>query len=159
MEGNNGRGHPEVVAALAEAGADVNGCVESDGNTLLHVASQRGNVEILSTLIACNASLTVKNKQGQLPFDVAANDEIRQLINDEYTARFDHGLKRDPVLASESAAAAAAAAAAELEQNMQLEGGDVGVYTGSVSANATATSVASADEESEESSEEEDDGF
>ena len=80
--------------ALVEAGVDVNQCRESDGNTLLHVSSQRGNAEMVSTLMMCNASLTVRNKQDQMPIDVARNDQIRQLINDEMTARFDHGLKR-----------------------------------------------------------------
>ena len=49
---------------------------------------------MVSTLMMCNASLTVRNKQDQMPIDVARNDQIRQLINDEMTARFDHGLKR-----------------------------------------------------------------
>ena len=141
--------------ALAEAGADVNECQAVDGNTLLHVASQRGRAAMVSTLMMCNASLTLKNRQGQLPIDVADNDEIRQLINDEMTARFDHGLKRavlpppppPPAVDSE-----AAAAIAEVEQ-------DVGGSAGTVSAHATATSVASEDEESEESSDEEDDGW
>ena len=147
-------GHTEVVVALAEAGADVNQIREVDGYTLLHLASQRGRAAMVSTLMMCNASLTVKNRQGQLPIDVADNDEIRQLINDEMTARFDHGLKRavipppPPAVDSE----AAAAAIAEVEQ-------DVGGSAGTVSAHATATSVASEDEESEESSDEEDDGW
>ena len=147
-------GHTEVVAALAEAGVDVNQIREADGYTFLHEASQRGKAEMVSTLMMCNASLTVKNRQGQLPIDVADNDEIRQLINDEMTARFDHGLKRavipppPPAVDSE----AAAAAIAEVEQ-------DVGGSAGTVSAHATATSVASEDEESEESSDEEDDGW
>ena len=142
------------MVALAEAGADVNQIREVDGNTLLHLASQRGRAAMVSTLMMCNASLTVKNRQGQLPIDVADNDEIRQLINDEMTARFDHGLKRavipppPPAVDSE----AAAAAIAEVEQ-------DVGGSAGTVSAHATATSVASEDEESEESSDEEDDGW
>ena len=86
------------MVALAEAGADVNQRKETDGNTLLHVASQQGNGEMVAALMACNASLMVKNNEGQLPIDVAANDEIRQLINDEWTARFDHGLKRGVVI-------------------------------------------------------------
>ena len=151
-------GHTEVVVALAEAGVDVNQVREADGYTFLHEASQRGDAEMVSTLMMCNASLTVKNGQGQLPIDVADNDEIRQLINDEMTARFDHGLKRavlpppPPPPAVDSETAAAAAAIAEVEQ-------DVGGSAGTVSAHATATSVASEDEESEESSDEEDDGW
>ena len=143
------RGHPKIVVALVEAGIDVNQCRASDGNTLLHVASQQGDAEMVSTLMACNASLTIKNNEGQLPIDVAANDEIRQLINDEMVARFDHGLKRavipppPPAVDSE----AAVAAAVELEQDIRPE------FEG-----AATTSVSSDDEESEDSSDEEDDG-
>ena len=143
--GRFGTGHPKVVMALVEAGVDVNQCRKSDGNTLLHVASQRGTVSDVEALMACNASLTVKNNQGQLPIDVAAFDMIRQLINDEMAARFDHGLKR--------------AVIPPLEQDIQPEGGNVGGSASTVSANVTATSVASEDEESEVSSDEEDDGF
>ena len=55
------------------------------------------------------------------------NDEIRQLINDEMTARFDHGLKR--AVDSE-----VAAAAVELEQDIiQPESGEgVGGFAGTV---------------------------
>ena len=121
--------HPKIVAALVKAGADVNQCRSFDGNhnTLLHEASQLGDAGVVSTLMACNASLTVKNRQDQLPIDVAANDQIRQLINDEMTARFDHGLKR--AVDSE-----VAAAAVELEQDIiQPESGEgVGGFAGTV---------------------------
>ena len=160
------------MAALAEAGADVNECKATDGNTLLHLASERGDAEMVSALMMCNASLTVRNNQGQLPIDVAANDEIRQLINDEMTARFDHGLKRavlpppapPPAVESEAAAATttATAAAVGLEQDIiqPVSGDGVGGSAGTVSAHATATTtVASEDEESEDSSDEEDDGW
>ena len=68
----------DIVVALAEAGADVKQCRASDDNTLLHVAAEKGNAEMVSTLMACNASLTVKNKQDQLPIDVAANSSLGQ---------------------------------------------------------------------------------
>ena len=160
------------MVALIEAGADVNQCRPSDGNTFLHVSAQREDAEMVSTLMMCNASLTLKNNQGQLPIDVAANDEIIQLINDEMTARFDHGLKRavlpppppPPAVDSEIAATTttATAAAVGLEQDIiqPVSGEGVGGSAGTVSAHATATtSVASEDEESEDSSDEEDDGW
>ena len=153
--GHTGNGHPKIVVALVEAAADVNHC-RLDGNTPLHVASQRGKAEMVSTLMTCNASLTMKNNEGQLPIDVAANDEIRQLINDEMTARFDHGLKR-AVIPPPFVVDSAEAATAELEQNIRPENSAVG-FPGTVSANATSTSVAEEDEDSEQSSDEEDDG-
>ena len=138
-------GHTNVVIALAEAGADVNQCEERDGNTLLHLASQSGNAEVVSTLMACNASLTAKNKQGQLPIDVTANDQIRQLINDEMTARFDHGLKRAVMPAVDSEAAV------EVVMDIYLEGGD------NVGGSAGAVSIADNEDVCEDSSDEEDD--
>jgi len=104
---------------------------------------------MVSTLMACNASLTIKNKKGELPIDVAANDEIRQLINDEMVARFDHGLKRAVIPPPPPVAA-------ELEQDIQLEGSEgVGGTAGTVSANATTTTTYVASEDEEEESEEE----
>ena len=82
------------MVALVEAGVDVNQCKASNGNTLLHVASQRGDAKIVSALMTSNASLTLKNRLGQKPIDVATNVQIKKLIDDEMTARFDHGLKR-----------------------------------------------------------------
>ena len=153
-----------VALAEAEGGADVKQCRTSDGNTLLHVACKRGYAEMVSTLMACNASLTVKNKQGQLPIDVAANDEIKQLISGEMTARFDHGLKRSviPPPLPDVDSEAAAAAAAELEQDIQQDdgegmGGAVGAVTVNVTTTVSAVVVASEDnEESEDSSSDED---
>lgn len=147
-------GHFKIVETLAKAGTDVNQCRNFDGNTLLHLYSQRGNADVVAVLMACNASLTVKNKQDQLPIDVAANHDIRQLINDEMTARFDHGLKRavNPPPPPEEESEAVAAAAAELER----EGGDVDDSAGAIAANAAAANLplwlASEDEESEKSS-------
>ena len=144
-------GHAEIVVALAEAGADVNEC-----NTILHIASQRGNAEVVSALMACNVSLTVKNSEGQLPIDVAANDEIRQRVNEEMTARFDHGLKRAVISHPPPAPAVDCDAA-----NAVNPVGDNGVDSaGAVSSShataaaAAAASVASEDEDSEESSDE-----
>ena len=137
------------MVALAEAGgADVTQCRASDGNTLLHVAAEKGNAEMVSTLMACNASLTMKNKKDQLPIDVGANDEIKQLINDEMAARFDHGLKR-AVIPPPPPDEETEAAVAEVEQDIQQDNGE-----GVLNATTTATDsyVASEDEESEDSS-------
>ena len=142
------------MVALADAGgADVNQCRASDGNTLLHVAAEKGNAEMVSTLMACNASLTMKNKKDQLPIDVADSDEVRQLINDEMAARFDHGLKRaviPPPPPDEETEAVA-----ELEQDIQQDDGE-GVLNATIT--ATESYVASEDEESEDSSSDDEEG-
>ena len=151
--------HPEVVVALAEAGADVDQIsnhpeYEIEGNTLLHIASQRGNAEVVSALMACNAFLKEENVFGQLPIDVAANDEIRQLINDEMTARFDHGFKRAVITAPPPAVGSEAEAAAVDDPDSSIQSvGDAGTVSSS-HATAAAASVASEDEDSEESSDE-----
>ena len=128
------------MVALAEAGADVNQYRESDGNTPLHVASQGGNAEVVSALMACNASLTEKNNKGQLPVDVAANKHIRRLINDEMTARFDHGFKRTAI----PPPAPAPAPAVDSDTTPVLTTVDVsGFPLGSTMVNSVAQSVSS----------------
>ena len=159
-------GHAKVLTALADAGADVNRIYndprryQNDGNTFLHIASQRGNAEVVSALMACNAFLKEENVFGQLPIDVAANDEIRQLINDEMTARFDHGLKRTAIPHPPLPPAVDFdAGAVDVERAIQLDGDDglcsVGTVSSAHATAAAAASVASEDEDSEESSDEE----
>ena len=134
---------PEIVIALAEAGADVNQYRDYDGITLLHIYSDAGEVEVVSALLACNASLTAKNTQGWLPIDVAATDEIIQLINDEDDRRRNHGLKRTVIPPPPPAvdSDAAAAAAADVEPALQPEGGDVAVSAHATAAAAQKTKI------------------
>ena len=93
-----------VVSAeyLIDHGAELNKAA-NDGNTSLHIAVTNVNAwtpsfpQLISMLLAFGASLKAPNNAGLLPIDVAANDEVRQLIDDEFIRRRDHGYKRSVI--------------------------------------------------------------
>ncbi|HVX12573.1 MAG TPA: ankyrin repeat domain-containing protein [Pirellulales bacterium] len=60
----------EAVAALIEAGADVN-YQESSGRTFLHGAVRGNRVEVVQMLLAAGADPTIADKKGETPLDVA----------------------------------------------------------------------------------------
>jgi ankyrin repeat protein len=55
-------GHPAMMAALLEAGADANSA--GAGYTALHVAATRGDVTMVRTLLAHNASINARQQKG-----------------------------------------------------------------------------------------------
>ena len=79
---------------LEEGGADRNKAITDTQDTALHIAAAAGHHEIVSCLFTHLADLTARNRNGQLPIDVAKNDKIRQLITAEELGRRDHGHKR-----------------------------------------------------------------
>ena len=104
------RGNVVAAEYLIDHGAELNKAA-NDGNTPLHIAAAGVNrwttsfPQLVSMLLAFGASLKATNNAGLLPIDVADNDEIRQLIDDEFIRRRDHGYKRavipDPIAAEE----------------------------------------------------------
>ena len=54
--------------------------VEPNGSTALHAASYQGHVEVVRLLLRGGADRSIQNRYKYLPFDEAANDEIRQLF-------------------------------------------------------------------------------
>ncbi|KAK2152971.1 hypothetical protein LSH36_313g04004 [Paralvinella palmiformis] len=60
----------------------LNALLTSDG-TLLHMAAKSGQVDITRTLLAAGADPGVHNKDGQTPLDVAADDKIKQVFNEQ----------------------------------------------------------------------------
>lgn len=73
-------GYPDVVSQLLQAGADVN--AQCDGEwTALILAARYGYLEIVTKLLQFpKTDVNLKNANGQTALDVAANDEIKQLI-------------------------------------------------------------------------------
>ncbi len=67
--------HPEVVAALLDAGADLE-AVDDDGETALCIAaSHGGSPEVVRLLLANGASVDHANGDGARPINLAALDE------------------------------------------------------------------------------------
>ena len=79
---------------LEEGGADRNKATTKTQDTALHIAAAAGHDEIVACLFTHLADLTARNRNGQLPIDVAKNDKIRQLITAEELRRREHGHKR-----------------------------------------------------------------
>ncbi len=65
------------VLKLLERKADVN-TADKDGNTLLHLACARSNLDIIETLINKNAKTYLVNKNFQRPIQCA--DKIRVIV-------------------------------------------------------------------------------
>ena len=69
-------GHLPVVEYLVSKGADVN---IKDWSPL-HVAAHNGHTDIVKYLISKGANINAKIANGKTPYDVAANDEIRNIL-------------------------------------------------------------------------------
>ena len=79
-------GHLPVVQYLLEQGADKDKAV-NNGMSPLFAVAHFGYTEILSCLMRSGASLTVRDSNGNVPIDMAANEEIKQLMRDEEERR------------------------------------------------------------------------
>jgi hemoglobin len=64
---------PEVVLALARAGADVNACGGVTRTTPLHMAARRGLAGIAGALLDCGAAIDAKDSKGHTPLRRALN--------------------------------------------------------------------------------------
>jgi ankyrin repeat protein len=62
-----------VVAALVEAGADVNACDGAKRCTALHMAARRGNVAIAAALLDHHADIEACDSLGETPLRRAVN--------------------------------------------------------------------------------------
>ena len=153
-------GNVGAVEYLIDHGAELNKTA-NDGNTPLHVAARNANVwsrsftEVVSMLLAYGASLKARNNEDLLPIDVAANDEIRRLIDEEFIRRRDHGYKRGVIPHP--------TAAEEEEQEskrprLEVEGDNSSSSSSSGQANASSTQEEKEKMEEDEDSEPSDEG-
>ena len=74
------RGHAEIVRLLLDNGADVNQKT-NQGTTSLMIASANGHTDVVKVLLDKGADTSLKNESGKSATEVAANDEIRNLIS------------------------------------------------------------------------------
>lgn len=61
--------------------ADIERIHESDGNTALHAAASKNNVEIVRLLMEKNPILTTLNKNGKTAYEVATDVHVKALLN------------------------------------------------------------------------------
>jgi len=77
------QGQLEVVKCLldwkAPIGSDPN-AAGSDGRTALHRACFQGHHEVAQLLLERGSDLRTKDRHGELPFDMASNDETRAVL-------------------------------------------------------------------------------
>lgn len=72
-------GHTAIVQLLC-ARPDITVNATSQASTALHRAAFYGRTAIVQVLLAAGADTTLRNNNGRTAADMAANDEIRQLI-------------------------------------------------------------------------------
>ncbi|CAG5126457.1 unnamed protein product, partial [Candidula unifasciata] len=76
----------EMVEFLVEKGADVDVC-DNEGWTPLHATASCAFTEIARYLINHNANVAAVNNDGDLPIDIAENDEMENLLQEEMNKR------------------------------------------------------------------------
>ena len=69
----------ELARILLDYGADLN-ARDIEGWTPLHAAAATGNLHMINLLLEEGASLTVINLDDKMPIDVAADSDIRYIL-------------------------------------------------------------------------------
>lgn len=77
------RGHVGVIRLLLDSGADPN-VQDPEGQTPLHYAAACGHGEAVASLLQGGASILIADGEGNKPKDVAASEEIAQIIDSGY---------------------------------------------------------------------------
>jgi hypothetical protein len=82
----------EFALLLVERGANVRATVPMDfpsadaGSGALHFAAARGHAELVRALLAAGADPLAANAAGKTPLELAANDDIREVLRDAIAA-------------------------------------------------------------------------
>lgn len=66
---------------LLRAGADVNEVHDTFRDTVLHIAAQKGNIDIIKLLIRQGADRSIKNRDGKKASDLATSSESKALLD------------------------------------------------------------------------------
>lgn len=69
----------EYVKLLIELGADIN-AMDDEKRTPLHFAVSNNHTDVVKFLLEQNVNPHIKNKNGELPIDLAKNDKIKELL-------------------------------------------------------------------------------
>jgi len=78
-------GHIEIAQLLLDAGSQVN-ANDRWQFTPLHEAAQKGRTQLCALLLSHGSNPFVKNQDGQTPFEVASQEDIRCLLRDAMIA-------------------------------------------------------------------------
>ena len=78
-------GHIEIAQLLLDAGSHVN-ANDRWQFTPLHEAAQKGRTQLCALLLSHGSNPFVKNQDGQTPFEVASQEDIRCLLRDAMIA-------------------------------------------------------------------------
>ena len=148
------KGHLEVVRYLLEQGANRDKAINTS-ETSLHLAAEEGHLETAKLLMIYGADLNARTKNGELPIDIADNEEIKQAIRDEPRRRMDHGHKR--ATEQDRHPNTYSSASSQQEDEDEEEGQIIKKPRLDVGAEAVEGKVADEDQDSEPSSNEEDD--
>ncbi|MGA9047086.1 ankyrin repeat domain-containing protein [Sulfuricurvum sp.] len=70
----------QSVIALLEDGADSNAADTTAGNTPLHHAILQGSTQLIRILLERNAQLSIPNKEGKTPLDLARNATNKEIL-------------------------------------------------------------------------------
>ncbi|MCO4762964.1 MAG: ankyrin repeat domain-containing protein [Myxococcales bacterium] len=73
-----------IIEGLLQRGANAN-TRSDDGRTVLHAATQRGEVEVVRTLLAHGADPAAQDTQGATPLDLAAGPLLRAVLGGPIT--------------------------------------------------------------------------
>lgn len=76
------REHLRMVASLVSAGAGVNAQENILGSTPLHIAAERGQIAVCECLVFNGGNLSIKDKAGQTPLDLARKNQHRLVERD-----------------------------------------------------------------------------
>jgi len=71
--------HSDCVELLVKAHIPLNQ-LNNVGDTPLHKAAARGSLAAITILVEAGANIDAKNKNGERPYDIAKNDQVRELL-------------------------------------------------------------------------------
>lgn len=73
------QGHHDVARFLLDKGANINVADALNGQTLLHIAAQRGDMKMTGMLVAAGIDTLCEDRRGMTARDYAARNNNRQL--------------------------------------------------------------------------------
>ena len=74
------KGSKNAVDLLLDLGANIN-AVDNEGNNCLHYAVEGNNINLLKKLLVRGADKTIRNKENQLPIDLAIRKNNHEIVD------------------------------------------------------------------------------